>query len=99
MNLIFFRIRMSLATNVKEKQLLEAALKMNQPLATVYIMKEDLRQFWSQPSYVSAALFLNDWIKKAIILVLKCSQNLLLLWERVIKVCWLIMIIHFQLDC
>ena len=34
-----------------ERQRLDAALKINQPLATVYYMKEDLRQFWTQPNY------------------------------------------------
>ena len=48
-----------------ELQRLEAALKINQPLATVYYMKEDLRQFWTQPSYETAASFLHDWISRA----------------------------------
>ena len=44
---------------------LKAALKINQPLATVYYMKEDLRQFWKQSSYDAAESFLSDWIKRA----------------------------------
>ena len=44
---------------------LEAALRINQPLATVYFMKEDLRQFWMQPSYEAADSHLQDWIKRA----------------------------------
>src|SRR5438105_1404015 len=32
-----------------EKQRLEEALALNQPLATAYSMKEDLRRFWEQP--------------------------------------------------
>ena len=31
-----------------ERQRLEAALALNKPLATVYYMKEDLRQIWDQ---------------------------------------------------
>ena len=50
-----------------EQQRLEAALKINQPLATVYLMKEDLRQFWNQPSYEVAAAFLQDWIRRAVV--------------------------------
>ena len=48
-----------------ERQRLDAALRINQPLAIVYFMKEDLRQFWIQPSYEVAAWFLQDWIKRA----------------------------------
>ena len=47
-----------------EMQRLEAALRINQPLASVYFMKEDLRQFWSQSSYEVVAMFLEDWIKR-----------------------------------
>ena len=48
-----------------EQQRLEAALKINQPMATVYYMKEDMHQFWKQPSYEAAESFLQDWIKRA----------------------------------
>jgi len=50
-----------------ERQRLEAALKINQPLATVYYMKEDLRQFWKQPNKSKAQSFLSDWIKRALV--------------------------------
>lgn len=45
---------------------LEEALELNQPLATAYYLKEDLRQFWEQPSKFSARLFLKSWCKRAI---------------------------------
>lgn len=48
-----------------ELQRLKAALKINKPLATVYYMKEDLRQFWNQDSCEAATSFLRDWIKRA----------------------------------
>jgi transposase len=32
-----------------ERQRLEEALRLNEPLATAYYLKEDLRQIWSQP--------------------------------------------------
>jgi len=48
-----------------EKQRLEAVLKLNQPLATVYYMKDELRQFWKQPSKEAAESFLNDWLRRA----------------------------------
>ena len=42
-------------------------MKINQPLATVYYMKKDLRRFWLQPNYEAAASFLHDWIKRALV--------------------------------
>ena len=50
---------------VDEKQRLEEALKLNQPLATAYYLKEDLRQFWNQTSYLKAEEFLRDWCRRA----------------------------------
>jgi transposase len=49
----------------KERERLEEALRMNQPLATVYYMKEDLRQIWLQPDKVTAQRVLEDWIRRA----------------------------------
>lgn len=48
-----------------ERKRLNAALKLNQPLATAYYMKEELRQFWEQPDKCSAGAFLFDWMRRA----------------------------------
>ena len=48
-----------------ERRRLEDALRLNQPLACAYYMKEDLRQFWDQPGKRSARRFLDDWIARA----------------------------------
>jgi transposase len=48
-----------------EKKRLEAALKLNEPLATAYYLKEELRQFWEQPSKYRARRFLMSWCKRA----------------------------------
>jgi len=48
-----------------EKERLEEALRLNQPLATAYYMKEDLRRLWSQQSKRAAGKFLKDWIARA----------------------------------
>jgi transposase len=48
-----------------ERQRLQDALRINQPLATAYYMKDDLRQFWDQPSKRSATRFMDDWIARA----------------------------------
>ena len=48
-----------------ERQRLEEALRINQPLAAAYYMKEDLRQFWEQPDKAAAQAFLDDWIARA----------------------------------
>jgi transposase len=44
---------------------LEEALKLNQPLATAYYLKEDLRRFWEQPGKRFATAFLNGWVRRA----------------------------------
>jgi len=49
----------------QERQRLEAALALNAPLATAYYLKEDLRQFWEQPTKLAALLHLEHWIRKA----------------------------------
>ena len=48
-----------------ERQRLDEALKINQPLATAYYMKEDLRRFWSHPDKAAAEKFLTDWLFRA----------------------------------
>jgi len=48
-----------------EHQRLQDALRVNQPLATAYYMKEDLREFWNQLLKPLAARFLDDWIARA----------------------------------
>jgi transposase len=49
----------------RERERLEEALRINQPLAAAYYMKEDLRQIWEQPDKTTAALVLADWIRRA----------------------------------
>jgi len=48
-----------------EAQRLQEALRLNQPLATAYYMKEDLRLLWEQPNKHTAQEFLSDWIARA----------------------------------
>jgi len=48
-----------------EHQRLQQALELNQPLATAYYMKEDLRLLWSQKNRKDADIFLDDWIARA----------------------------------
>ena len=48
-----------------EPHRLQKALELNQPLATAYYMKEDLRQLWSQKTQKRAARFLSDWVARA----------------------------------
>jgi transposase len=59
----------------QERQRLEAALKLNQPLATVYYMKEDLRQIWEQPDKATAARVLDDWMRRAEASCMKVLQK------------------------
>jgi transposase len=48
-----------------ERARLEEALRLNQPLACAYYLKEDLRQIWNQPNKVTAKAILEDWICRA----------------------------------
>jgi transposase len=48
-----------------ERQRLEEALRLNQPLATAYYLKEDLRQLWEQPHKTAACNFFTSWYLRA----------------------------------
>ncbi|WP_419612478.1 transposase [Thiolapillus sp.] len=48
-----------------ERQRLNEALKLNEPLATAYYMKEELRQIWRQSDKAPAEKALAEWIAKA----------------------------------
>ena len=48
-----------------EAKRLREALALNQPLATAYYMKEDLRRVWEQPDKQAAQRLLDDWIRRA----------------------------------
>jgi transposase len=48
-----------------EKERLEEALRMNQPLYTAYYLKEDLREVWTQPDKKQAEKVLDEWVRKA----------------------------------
>ena len=52
-----------------EKERLEEALRMNEPLYTAYYLKEDLREVWKQSSKKQAEKVLDEWIRKA-----SCSE-------------------------
>jgi len=49
----------------KEKERLEEALQLNQPLYTAYYMKEELQRVWVQKNKEDAEKRLDEWIKKA----------------------------------
>lgn len=48
-----------------ERARLEEALRLNQPLATAYYLKEDLAEVWEQEDREAAQAFLLDWIAQA----------------------------------
>ena len=58
-----------------ERERLAEALRMNQPLATVYYLKEDLRQIWDQPDKETATRVLEDWIRRAEASCIKVLQK------------------------
>ena len=40
-------------------------MRLNEPLAMAYYLKEDLRQVWSQPDKEAGEAFLTDWCARA----------------------------------
>jgi len=48
-----------------EKARLDEALALNKPLALAYYMKEALRQLWCRSDKGQAAMFLDDWCRRA----------------------------------
>jgi transposase len=48
-----------------EKKHLEEVLKLNEPLATAYILKEELRLLWKQGTKREAGKFLTRWCRRA----------------------------------
>ena len=58
-------IKKKKTTEKSEKERLEEALKVNEPLAIVYYMKEDLCQIWIQDNKELAKAFLHDWVARA----------------------------------
>jgi transposase len=48
-----------------ERDRLLAALRLNQPLAIAYYLKEDLRQIWQQSDKRTARRVLKDWLARA----------------------------------
>ena len=48
-----------------ELERLKEALRLNEPLAVAYYLKEDLRQIWSQPNKRTARKVLRDWLARA----------------------------------
>ena len=48
-----------------EPERLQEALQINEPLATAYYLKEDLRQIWSQPNKRTARKVLRGWLAQA----------------------------------
>jgi transposase len=68
-----------------ERQRLDEALALNEPLATGYYLKEELREFWCQGDQRAATWFLDDWIRRAEasgVAVLKKFANTLRLHRR-----------------
>lgn len=48
-----------------ESKRLHEALTLNQPLATAYYLREDLRRVWEQSNRSAAQRVLDDWIRRA----------------------------------
>lgn len=68
-----------------ERERLEEALKLNEPLAKAYYLKEDLAQIWLQKNKEDAEEYLKKWAKAAEesgVNMLKKFGNKLLTWRK-----------------
>jgi transposase len=54
-----------LSSERKEPERLKAMLELNEPLSTMYILKEDLRQFWEKKSMAEAEAAIDSWVETA----------------------------------
>jgi transposase len=59
-----------------EKRHLQEALKLNEPLARAYYLKDDLRRFWDQPGKRFATILLDGWIRRAATSGIKVLQQM-----------------------
>ena len=66
------------------ERLLEA-LRLNQPLAAAYYMKEDLRQIWTQVNKRAARRELKDWLARARPPAYQCWTNSRTPWKSIRK--------------
>ena len=55
----------NLSSERNESARLQEALQLNQPLATAYYLKEEFRQFWSQPDKETARKVIESWVVRA----------------------------------
>jgi transposase len=49
----------------QERERLAEALRLNEPLALAYYLKEELREFWNQPHTTAARNFFTSWYLRA----------------------------------
>ena len=62
---LLLRGKEKLATMPQKQARLEALLEVNETLHKVYLLKEDLRLFWSQKSKDDAKTFILNWVQEA----------------------------------
>ncbi len=66
----------NLSDKRNERQRLLEALRINEPLATAYYMKEELGLLWKQQDKALAQRFLEDWIARAQVSGVRMLQKL-----------------------
>lgn len=74
--------------NPNKQSRLEALLAVNQTLHEVYLLKEDLRQLWSQPDKQTATAFLFTWTVEAFCLAADADLPDLARFARTIANSW-----------
>lgn len=62
---LLLKLPKNLDVSRDERRRLREALRINEPLATAYYMKEELRLFWEHGTKAGAKRFLRDWCRRA----------------------------------
>jgi len=58
-----------------ERARLQEALRLNEPLAKAYYLKDELRQLWQQPGIAAARTFLTRWYLRAMASGIRAIQQ------------------------
>lgn len=78
----FVLLRRGESLTSKQRDRLNELLDVNIDLTRAYLMKEDLRQFWTAPDLAAATVFLDEWIEDATVSAIAPMVRIARMLER-----------------
>ena len=78
----FVLLRRGESLTAKQQDRLDELLDVNLDLTRAYLMKEDLRQFWTAPDLPAATVFLDEWIEDALAAEIAPMQRVARMLQR-----------------